>query len=107
MSNYSRGAQFENRVKHDMIARGYHAHRVAGSHSPVDVVCIGHRTVVYVQCKISGVLVPDEWNIFFDYCSEVGAIPVLAEKDKGIRYYVLTGKKDGTHKPQPKKEWKP
>ena len=103
MTNYSRGAQFENQVKHDMIARGYHAHRIAGSHSPVDVVCIGKK-VVYIQCKIGGVLRPDEWNTFFDYCSEVGALPVLAERDKGIRYYLITGKKDKTHKPQPKKE---
>ena len=101
MSNYSRGAAFENQVKHDLERKGYQAFRVAGSHSPVDVLAIGHGLIVYVQCKTNGVLRVEEWNSFIDFCSTVRALPILAEREKGIRYHLITGKKDGTKKKQP------
>lgn len=108
MSNYSRGATFENAVKKDMEHHGYHAIRAAGSHTPADIYCISRSSLVYIQCKTNGVLGVAEWNAFLDYCSEVGAVPVLAEKIRGgILYHEITGRKDGTRKKQPMKEWTP
>jgi len=108
MSNYSRGATFERAVLHDMERHGYHAIRAAGSHTPADVYCIGHGKVIYIQCKLGGDLRVDGWNTFYDYCAEVGAVPIMAEKVRGgIAYHRITAKKDGTKKRQPMEEWKP
>lgn len=105
MTQYSKGAAFENSVKHAMERKGYQAFRVAGSHSPVDVVCIGHGRVVYIQAKINGVFRVDEWNTFLDFARQVGAIPIMAER--GIKYHLITGYKDGSRSRQPMEDWRP
>lgn len=108
MTNYARGATFERAVLHDMERHGYHAIRAAGSHTPADVYCIGNGRVVYIQCKLDGRLRVAEWNEFLAYCSEVGAVPIVAYKEpRTITYKRITGIKDGTRKAQPWEEWKP
>ena len=108
MTRYSKGAAFENAVKHDLERRGYAAVRVAGSHSPADVWAVNRRLILFVQCKTNGVLRPDEWNEFFDYCVTWGTLPVMANKDGGkVVYHLLTAKKDGTHRKQPMEDFQP
>ena len=104
--NYGKGAAFENAVRRDFEAHGWHAVRAAGSHTPADVYCIKANAVAYVQCKTNGSLGVAEWNGFIDYCEQVGALPIMAEKVRGgILYHRLTGRKDGSRKKQPMEVW--
>ena len=51
MTNYSKGARFENEVVNTLTDEGYIAQRSAGSHSPWDVVGVNFNEVRFVQCK--------------------------------------------------------
>lgn len=109
MRNYRNGADFERQCKEDMEANGYAVLRSAGSHSPADLVamCKG-RATLGIQCKRNGRLDPDEWNEFVDWCALAGIAPVLAEKVRGgIRYHLITGKKNGSKGKQPMCDWEP
>ena len=108
-TRYSRGRQFEYKVRDDMASHGFLTIRAPASKTPVDVYCIGRREKVFVQCKTNGVLGPREWNKFWDYCSSVEAIPILAMRgpnNRGVRYMLLTGRKVARGR-QPMEEWKP
>lgn len=108
MRNYRNGADFERQCKDDLESMGYCVLRSAGSHSPADLVVLHRdRVSLGVQCKRNGRLDPDEWNGFFDWCALAGIAPILAEKVRGgIRYHLITGKKDGSGK-QPMCGWTP
>ncbi len=106
--NYQNGAAFERQCKENLEANGYAVMRSAGSHSPADLValCKG-RVPLGIQCKRNGRLDPDEWNEFFGWCAQAGIAPILAEKVRGgIKYQLITGKKDGSRK-QPMCGWEP
>lgn len=110
MTNYERGRRFEYAVRDDMRERGFIAIRSPASKSPADVYCMRSGMVVFIQCKTDGVLPPDEWNKFMDYCEKGGAIPVLAmqgNNNRGRVYKLMTGRKDGSRKPQPMVDWIP
>lgn len=108
-TNYRNGAAFENQVKKDMEANGYAVVRSAGSHSPADLVAMRKgRVTLGIQCKRNGRLDPDEWNEFCDWCNLAGIAPILAEKVRsGIKYHLITGKKDGSKGKQPMRDWEP
>jgi len=106
MTNYSRGAAFENRVAHDFERHGYVSIRAAGSHSPADVYAMRPGELILVQCKIDGRLDPLEWNGFLDYSERAGGLPIMAERQgRKIVYHLITGRKDGTRKSQPMEDW--
>lgn len=108
-SRYANARNFEYKVRNDMARRGFIAVRSPASKTPVDVYCIGYDVKVFIQCKTNGVLGPDEWNRFMDYCESVNAIPVLAmrgEGNRGLRYKILTGRKIPRHR-QPMEDWEP
>lgn len=96
MTNYERGARFENDVVKDFEEHGYIAIRAAGSHTPADVYAFKKdKQPIFIQCKRNGVMPPAEWNTFLDYCEQAGALPVMAMKPKrGIDYFLITGKKE-------------
>lgn len=99
--NAKNGAAFERQVMRDLESCGYAATRSAGSHGPADVWAIRGGRCVLVQCKRNGRLDPDEWNEFIAFCTQAGAVPILAAKIRGgIDYQRLTGKKEGRG-PQP------
>lgn len=106
--NYQNGATFERQCKEDLEANGYAVMRSAGSHSPADLVAMRKgRATLGIQCKRNGRLDPGEWNEFVDWCALAGIAPVLAEKVRGgIRYHLITGKKEGSKK-QPMCDWEP
>lgn len=106
--NYQNGAALERQCKKRLEANGYAVVRSAGSHSPADLVAMRKgRATLGIQCKRNGRLDPEEWNEFFDWCALAGIAPVLAEKVRGgIRYHLITGKKDGSRK-QPMCDWEP
>lgn len=103
VSNYSRGADFERQVIKILILKGYAAIRAAGSHSPADIWATRNGKLFFVQCKISGKLSPDEWNTFFDYATENGAIPIMASRPcrGAVAFHHLTGRKDKGKRTQP------
>lgn len=101
-TNYERGRSFEYSVMKKLEKAGYVTVRAAGSKGPADIVAASRCVLLFVQCKISGVLPPEEWNTFMDFCTEAGAYPVMAMKNgRKIEFYLLHDKKDGTKKRQP------
>ena len=56
MSNYSRGANFERRVRDYFEKGGWFVIRSAGSHSLIDLVALKGGEVQLIQCKTDGVL---------------------------------------------------
>ena len=52
MTNYSKGASFERRVKKELERLGYYVIRSAGSHGYADLVAFqAHRRPMLIQCK--------------------------------------------------------
>lgn len=104
---YRAGADFERRVQRALESLGYKVVRSAGSRSPTDLVAMRRGCTVCIQCKKSGRLDPAEWDLFYRFCREAGAVPVMAQKaNGGIEYYVLTGEKQGFGR-SPKAPWIP
>lgn len=52
MSNYSRGANFERRVRKHLEEQGWVVFRSAGSHSPADLIALKTGEVMLVQCQL-------------------------------------------------------
>lgn len=52
-TNYSRGTSFEHLLKKKYEAKGYSVHRMAGSHSPIDLIAFNENETVLIQCKSS------------------------------------------------------
>ena len=52
-SNYSRGANFERRVKKHLEGRGFFVLRTAGSHSPVDLLAMRQGEIHLIQCALT------------------------------------------------------
>lgn len=51
--NYERGVRWERKLKKQFESAGYIVLRTAGSHGPVDLVCIGScGNVNFIQCKV-------------------------------------------------------
>lgn len=108
VTQYSRGRDFEYRVLKDMNKRGYLSLRSPASKSPADIYCMAKGSLIFVQCKLTGVLGVQEWNEFLDYCEAVGATPVMAENDCGsIKYHLITKKKDNSRRKQPMVDYEP
>lgn len=107
-TQYARGRDFEYYVRDCFTKAGYLALRSPASKSPADLYCMAKGRLVFVQCKLHGVIPPDEWNEFLDYCESVGAEPVVAMRgphDRGAEFRVIAGRKDGSKRPQPWAEW--
>jgi Holliday junction resolvase len=94
MTQYSRGADFERKVKADLQKQGWFAYRIAGSRGPVDV--LAHDTcgnIANVQCKLNGVMPIQERRDFENYSRAGEATPILAFKDDDgkIKYSEIKG----------------
>jgi len=108
-SLYRYGRQFEYRVRDELRGHGYVALRSPASKSPLDLMVVGHGQVLFVQCKRHGALPPGEWNELLDLAASCGATPILAlmPASRGIAYFRLTGRKDGSKRRQPMEAWQP
>ncbi len=99
MSHYSRGRDFEWKVRDDLAENGYSVIRSAGSKgdAKVDLIALKPGQLVFVQCKsTAGALGPDEWDRLVEVSAWVGAVPVLAAKGgrgQGVQYTRLLGPK--------------
>ena len=106
---YRLGRSFEYRARDDLRKKKFFVLRSPRSQSPTDLVALRIGVVLMVQCKRSGALGPKEWNELFDLATSVGAVPVMAEMPggRGIRYWRLIDRKDGSKRRQPMVEFDP
>ena len=93
-TNYARGRSFENRVRKYLTKADFFTIRSAGSKGKADLVAIspGGKTVLFVQCKRSGLIDREEWNELLELASHHGALPILArgEERKLILEQIIT-----------------
>jgi hypothetical protein len=89
--NYNNGRAFEYRVRDHFKAQGYEVFRMAGSHSPADLICLKgvpyfpytRTDVKLVQCKgKKELMTKQQKQDFFIYCYNVGAEGILAYSHK-------------------------
>jgi len=109
-TKYRIGRAFEYRCRDHLKTLGYFVLRSPASRSPVDVVAYAHGTMLMVQCKRHGAIGVADWNAIFDLAASVGAKPILAvmhQSQRGISYFQMTGRKDGSRRAQPMVEFKP
>ena len=59
--NYKKGANYERKIVNEARRKGFLAFRSAGSHSPVDVVVVNHKTgsLRLIQCKTGEMWKPE------------------------------------------------
>ncbi len=108
-STYAVGRRFEYRVRNALVEHGYFAWRSHLSRSPVDVVAMRHgQPVIMVQCRLGAALQVADWNEMYDIVVSTGAVPILAALVDGqVRMWRMTGRKDGSKRPQPMVPWDP
>jgi Holliday junction resolvase len=92
---YEVGRRFEYRVRDHFRKLGYFVMRSPQSKTIVDLIVLGHDTVLLVQCKTSGVISPDDWNeLFFLARDTCGATAILCERVKRkLVMHEITGTK--------------
>lgn len=98
MTHYQTGTRFEHKVIADLADNGYVLIRAAGSKgsSKVDLVAMKPGQLLFIQCKRSGALPPDEWDRVVEVAGWVDAVPLLAAngpKGRGVTYTRLLGVK--------------
>lgn len=108
-SAYRLGRAVEYRVRDHLTRLGYFVLRSPASKSPLDLVAVRAGAVLFIQAKRSLAFPPAEWNEFFDLAIGVGAIPVMAGQPagRGLSYFRLTGRKDGSKRTQPMEVFEP
>ena len=92
MTNYSRGANFERRVKKHMEDAGWICFRSAGSHSPADLVCLKAIPPIrglsrmglglLIQCQLDKGFNKNKKEGLIDLSIATGAFPLLCWRDK-------------------------
>lgn len=83
MTNYSKGASFERKIKKQLEEEGCFCVRSAGSHGPVDLVCINEtKEVLFIQCKLSGVISKADKDSLATLAKTYGARAFVVEKRK-------------------------
>jgi Holliday junction resolvase len=93
-SSYQSGARFERRVKKALEKLGYFCMRSPASKSPVDIIALGTKAKLLIQCKVSGVLAPRGWNELVDTCERSGMAGIVALRHKrAIVWMLVVGRK--------------
>lgn len=106
-SNGTKGANFERRVRAELVAAGYEVIRSAASKTGIDLVALpkpslrGTSSALLVQVKLDGRLDPGEWNELVALAQSSLTIPVLASLDRSARpYRVIFRRLTGRKKPR-------
>ena len=91
LTQYQRGRAFEYRIIKDLQKRGFWCMRAAQSKGIVDVLGLSRGQILLVQAKISGALGPAERKELVELATEVGGMPVLAERSDGrtLSYWLV------------------
>ena len=97
---YASGANFERKVEDYLMRQGYFCRRSPGSkgrkskdermneldakQSVVDIIAIKKLSnsilLLYIQCKVKGVIGKREWDTLLEVATEYGAVPILAQR---------------------------
>ena len=107
MSHYSRGRDFEWKVRDLFAENGYSVMRMAGSKgdAKVDLIALKPGQLLFIQAKTSAsALGPAEWNRLVEVAGWADAIPVLAAKGgrgEGVQLWRLNGPKVPRARTQP------
>lgn len=88
-TNYSRGRAFEYAVRDALKDAGFVCIRSAGSKGSIDLIAGRDGEILAVQCKKDGRIPPGERRRLRQDAVHFGATPVLAEKAKGVVFYVV------------------
>jgi Holliday junction resolvase len=94
MTQYSRGADFERKVKADLQSNGWFVVRAAGSHGPVDLTAQAPGPIVaWVQCKRDGKMSLVDRRALQLLAVAFDACPILAFKDDdgSLKYSEIYG----------------
>jgi len=98
MTNYTRGRQFEYKIRDELRRRGYFVIRTAGSHTCCDLVAMKASYRLFVQCRGGKRFSTDEWNDLYVQARACSAIPILATRP--LLFERLTGlRRNGQRKP--------
>jgi Holliday junction resolvase len=91
VTRYTRGADFERKVKKHLELHAWSVTRSAGSHGLADLVAVAPGpTVAYIQCKRDAKLSNQERSDLVLHCMAFDCVPILAHKDgKEIKYLEL------------------
>ena len=92
-NRYRSGVEFERRIRLDLETNGYRIIRAAGSKGKIDLLAGKPGQRLAVQCKRTGLLGTAEWNQLIEWAAVFDAIPILAVGGRGVRYWLLTGRK--------------
>lgn len=89
LTNRQRGDYFERQVRDTLTEHGWVVQRGAGSRGVADLWAARHdRTLMFVQCKISGRIDPAERTALLDAADQAGARAVVAMRPRGGRVTV-------------------
>ena len=89
MTNRQRGDYFERQVRDTLTEHGWVVIRAAGSRGIADLWAARHdRTLMFVQCKISGRIDPAERTALLDVAELAGARAVVAMRPRDGRVTV-------------------
>ena len=105
MSGYSEGRKLEYATMTSLTLDGYWCIRAAGSKGAADIVALKSGELLFVQCKLSGMMAPAERTVLFQLASGFGGTPLCARWVKDgraariVEFRQLTG-------PGPK-DWRP
>ena len=89
--NYANGARLERDAKDNLEADGYWCVRSAGSKGVVDVLAMKPGQMLMVQAKANGVCPPKERAALLELAATFDALPLVAMRDRGVKYRRLTG----------------
>lgn len=81
MSAYSKGANFERRVRDYLREIGFVVFRSAGSHTPADLIALKAGEVMLVQCKLDGKISPAERQSLIFLADELQCRVMLAWRE--------------------------
>src|SRR5215212_8723973 len=84
------GIRFERKVGTALRDDGYRTNRGAGSKGFADFVAVKPGQLLFVACKLTGIISAAEWDALVETASWVGAVPVLAVNGpagRGVDYW--------------------
>jgi Holliday junction resolvase len=82
MTRYSRGADFERKVKKHLERHGWSVTRAAGSRGPWDLDAKAPGPVcAYIQCKRDAKLSKQDRSKLILHCLAFDIVPIMAYKD--------------------------
>lgn len=103
-TSYRKGRQFEYRVRNYLEGIGFLVVRSPGSRSPYDLLAISQKGPIFlIQCKVTGVLPPAEWNELLRLANKYKVLALCAFRSKGnkIEWRRLVQLKSALRAPQP------